>query len=105
MRCKICGASCRCRHAGPGICCSCHSHKASARRMSPTTDLKRALEIWEIAHGFKTLPIPEFDLVPDGVHVEELVDGLVHEAKPGLGSEHPRDVVLPAVGEGGCKEL
>lgn len=27
MKCKICGASCRCKNAKGGICCSCHSHK------------------------------------------------------------------------------
>ena len=27
MKCKICGATCRCKRASGGICCGCHSHK------------------------------------------------------------------------------
>lgn len=32
MRCVICGASCRCKNATGGICCSCHSHKGRSVR-------------------------------------------------------------------------
>lgn len=29
MRCRICGASCRCKKANGGICCSCHPHRVN----------------------------------------------------------------------------
>lgn len=32
MRCAICGAWCRCKNGGRGICCSCHPHKLARGR-------------------------------------------------------------------------
>jgi len=38
MKCSICGATCRCKNAAGGICCSCHPHKA--RSVSALTQLR-----------------------------------------------------------------
>ena len=52
MKCKICGASCRCKKAGRGICCSCHPHKAAAARMFPTAATwEDAMRRFGEAHG------------------------------------------------------
>jgi len=32
MRCKVCGANCRCKKTGRDICCPCHPHKAARSR-------------------------------------------------------------------------
>ena len=53
MKCRICGASCRCKKRGSEICCSCHPHKRAALKFSPGTELKAAIERWQIAHGMK----------------------------------------------------
>lgn len=47
MTCVICGASCRCRKRGPGICCSCHRHKTRAVRTEFSIDMKCTREEFE----------------------------------------------------------
>jgi hypothetical protein len=47
MKCKICGATCRCKKAGPDICCSCHKHKAGeqAHRDQAHRDYETKLQL------------------------------------------------------------
>ena len=51
MKCKICGATCRCKKASPGICCSCHQHRGAAARLFPTAPtMTEALWRFRVLH-------------------------------------------------------